>query len=66
MMDEFLTVSKVAKRLKLHPETIARYILQGELPALKFGRVWRMERKEVDKFTKETKQKTIDYVRYSQ
>ena len=65
-MDEFLTVSKVAKRLKLHPETIARYIRQGELPALKFGRVWRMERKEVDKFTKETKQKTIDYVRYSQ
>lgn len=44
-MDEFLTVSEVAKRLKLHPETIARYIRQGELQALKFGRVWRMEKK---------------------
>ena len=57
-MDEFLTVSEVAKRLKLHPETIARYIRQGELQALKFGRVWRMEKKEVDKFIEATKQKT--------
>jgi len=57
-MDEFLTVSEVAKRLKLHPETIARYIRQGELPALKFGRVWRMEKKEVDKFIEVIKQKT--------
>jgi len=57
-MDEFVTVSELAKRLKLHPETIARYIRQGELPALKFGRVWRMEKKEVDKFIETTKQKT--------
>ena len=57
-MDEFLTVSEVAKRLKLHPETIARYIRQGELPALKFGRVWRMEKKEIDKFIEAIKQKT--------
>lgn len=57
-MDEFLTVREVAKRLKLHPETIARYIRQGELPALKFGRVWRMEKEEVDKFIEAIKQKT--------
>ncbi len=56
-MDKFLAVREVAKRLKLHPETIVRYIRQGELPALKFGRVWRMERKEVDKFIEEIKQK---------
>lgn len=40
-MDEFLTISEVAKRLELHPETIARHIRQGELQALKFERVWR-------------------------
>lgn len=57
-MDEFLTVSEVAKRLKLHPETIARYIRQGELQALKFGRVWRMKKKEVNKFIEAIKQKT--------
>jgi len=43
-VDKFLAVSEVAKRFKLHPEIIARYIRQGELPALKFGGVWRMER----------------------
>ncbi len=57
-MDEFLTVSEVARRLKLHPETIGRYIRRGELPALKFGRVWRIEKKEVDKFIESIKQKT--------
>ena len=53
-----MTVSDVAKRFELHPETIGRYMHQGELPALEFERVWRMERKEVDKFTEAVRQKT--------
>lgn len=39
-MDEFLAVREVAKRFRLPTETIARYIRQGELRALKFRRVW--------------------------
>ena len=39
-MDEFLTIDEIAKKLKLHPATITKYIREGKLMALKFGRVW--------------------------
>ncbi len=51
-MSEFLTVNEVAERLKLHPATIAKYVREGRIPALKFGRVWRIREKELFKFLK--------------
>jgi excisionase family DNA binding protein len=33
--DELLTVNQVAERLKLHPETIRRWIREGRLHAIK-------------------------------
>lgn len=35
--DELLTVDEVARRLKLHPETIRRWIREGRLKAVKLG-----------------------------
>lgn len=51
-MSELLTVHETAKRLKLHPGTIARYIREGSLSALKFGRVWRIREDELARFMK--------------
>ena len=51
-MSELLTVDETAKKLKLHPATIARYIREGKLSALKFGRVWRIRDNELTKFMK--------------
>jgi excisionase family DNA binding protein len=36
--DELLTVAEVARRLKLHEETIRRYIREGRLRAIRLGR----------------------------
>lgn len=36
--DELLTVAEVAQRLKLHQETIRRWIREGKLTAIRLGR----------------------------
>lgn len=35
--DPLLTVTQVAQRLQLHPETIRRWIREGRLKAVKLG-----------------------------
>ena len=36
--EELLTVDEVARRLKLHPETVRRWIRPGKLRAISLGR----------------------------
>jgi len=50
-----LTLKEIAERLKLHPNTLRRYVKQGKLPAMKFGRVWRVEEWDLNKFLEERK-----------
>ncbi len=52
-----LTLKEVAQRLKLHPNTLRRYAKEGKLPAMKFGRVWRIEEKDLKDFMRAMKQK---------
>lgn len=40
--EEFLTIEEVAKRLKVNKVTIYRWVRKGKLPAVRFGRVWRI------------------------
>ena len=51
-----LTLKEVAQRLKLHPNTLRRYAKEGKLPAMKFGRVWRIEEEDLVKFMRAMKQ----------
>lgn len=51
-----LTIEEVAERLKLHPNTVRRYARWGKLPAVKFGRVWRVEEKDLEDFVRARKQ----------
>ena len=53
-MSEFLTVNEIAKKLRLHPATIAKYVREGKILALKFGRVWRIREEELTKFLERT------------
>ena len=46
----FFTVDEVADKLQLNPETIRRYIQSKELEAYKFGKNYRIEEKELDRF----------------
>jgi excisionase family DNA binding protein len=40
--EEYLTVAEVAIRLKLDRTTVYRMANQGRIPAIKFGKVWRI------------------------
>ena len=52
-----LTLKEVAERLKLHPNTLRRYAKEGKLPAMKFGRVWRIEEEDLKEFMRAMKQR---------
>jgi len=48
-----LTLNEVAKRLNLHYNTIYNYVRSGELKAIKFKKVYRVEEEELDKFIRD-------------
>ena len=52
-----LTPTEIAKRLNLHPNTVRDYLKAGILPAIKLGRVWRVEEKDLEEFIRARKQK---------
>lgn len=49
-MDEYLTTQELAKLLKVHIITIRRYINSGKLPALFFGKEFRVKKSDLEKF----------------
>lgn len=50
--DEFLTVSEVAERLKLHPNSVRTMIQDGRLPAIRIKRQYRVLPSALDAFAK--------------
>lgn len=49
----FLTATEVANLLRLNILTIYEYLRAGKLQAVKFGRNYRIENSELNKFIKE-------------
>lgn len=47
-MDQFLTISEVADRLKLTAQTIYKMIKVGTLPAIRVGSQWRVSEKKIN------------------
>jgi excisionase family DNA binding protein len=45
--EEFLTVEEAAQRLRVKPVTIYRMARAGKLPAIKFGKAWRISAKRL-------------------
>lgn len=54
-VNKMLSLKEVAKRLDLHYNTIYAYVQSGELKAIKFKKVYRIEEQELDKFIKDKK-----------
>jgi excisionase family DNA binding protein len=48
--DEIMTVGQVANYLHLNKLTIYKYIHEGKLPAIRFGRTFRVRREDVHAF----------------
>jgi len=47
MTPEYLTVEETARRLKVDEETVRRWLREGTLRGLEFGRVWRIPESEL-------------------
>lgn len=47
---EWLSTQEAARRLGITPRTLYRFIDHGDLPAYRFGRVIRLQAREVDTF----------------
>jgi excisionase family DNA binding protein len=58
---EFYTKDEVAKYLRVHPRTIERWLMSGSLKGYKLGKektsIWRIDKKEVEKFLEKHKNK---------
>jgi excisionase family DNA binding protein len=52
-LPEMLTIAEVAEYLKLHELTVRRLAREGELPAFKVGRQWRIKRKLLESWIEE-------------
>ena len=44
----FLTVAEVAARMRVSKMTVYRHVHSGELPAIRFGRSFRVQRRAVE------------------
>lgn len=45
--EEYLTIDEAARLLKMSKITIYRMARKGQLPAVKFGKVWRISSKKL-------------------
>jgi excisionase family DNA binding protein len=52
---EFYTAKELAEKLRVNIMTIYRYIDAGTLKAYKFGKEFRIDKKEFDSFLKKAK-----------
>jgi excisionase family DNA binding protein len=50
--NEAITVYELTQYLKRHRETVNRMIERGELPALKVGTAWRLNRVQLEEWAK--------------
>ena len=50
MLNDILTVSEVAKYLRINPQTVYRKAKTGELPAVRIGRAIRFRRTELEEW----------------
>ena len=49
-MREFFTVREVAQRWKMKNGAVYQYIASGRLRASKFGKAWRIELADIERF----------------
>lgn len=54
-MEEYLTTQEGATLLKVKEITVRRWILRGWLPAIRFGKVYRIKKEDLEKYGKYNK-----------
>lgn len=51
-MNGILTLKEAAGSLKVHPETVKKWIIAGKLKGYKLGNLYRIRREDFDEFLK--------------
>ena len=54
MADEILTITELAKYLKLKPRTLYIKVKRGEIPGSRIGRTWRFQKSLIDKWLEDS------------
>lgn len=49
-MSEIMTTKEIARYLKLHEITICKHAANGNIPAIRIGKVWRFDKDIIDKW----------------
>ncbi len=57
--DHLMTVEEVARYLSLHELTVRRLAREGEIPAFKIGRQWRVKKDLLDRWIERETMKNI-------
>ncbi len=47
-MAHIMTAKELSRYLKLHEITICKYASEGQIPAMRIGRVWRFDKDVID------------------
>ena len=54
-----MTIDQVAEYLSLHPLTVRRLAREGEIPAFKVGRQWRVKRQLLDQWIEQNSMRNV-------
>ena len=52
--EAYYTLEEAAKMLKLHPQTLRRWIREGKLPAKRYGRQFRLRLEDIERSAQPT------------
>lgn len=52
MEESYMTIKEFCERLQVSPSTVYRMIKRGMIPAIKFGRYWKIPRSIFNKYDK--------------
>lgn len=53
--EDIMTVSEVAKYLKISEVTTYKFVQEGKIPAFKIGRSWRIKKQDLGEFIEKQK-----------
>jgi excisionase family DNA binding protein len=54
-MEKWMTIEEVAEYLQVSRDSIYRMAQKGEMPASKFGSLWRFDKQEIDEWMKKNR-----------
>lgn len=63
MVDEILTVAQAASYLKVCDKTVRRLITNNKITASKIGGCWRIQKKDIDIYLRETQNQRQEALR---